>query len=199
MMSVGFDVLLSLGQVVLADVAGTVLVMLVAAMFVAVFGKMSPVAFLKDAAGFAPIPFALNSSNACLPQALAFCEEKFGIRKKLAMFTLPVGIQFNMNGTGFYIILVSVLMARTVGVALNADTLLSLLLSAFIVSFTLPGCPGASLIGLSSVFEAVGVPVNAVAIFLCIDPVVSMFSTVGNVISNIASTLIAGKESKDGR
>ncbi|MBR6709902.1 MAG: dicarboxylate/amino acid:cation symporter [Selenomonadaceae bacterium] len=197
MMSVGFDVLLSLGQVVIADVVGTVLVMLVAAAFVAAFGKMSPVAFLKDAAGFAPIPFALNSSNACLPQALAFCEEKFGIRKKLAMFTLPVGIQFNMNGTGFYIILVSVLMARTVGVALNADMLLSLLLSAFIVSFTLPGCPGASLIGLSSVFEAVGIPVGAVALFLCIDPIISMLSTVGNVTSNIASTLIAGKESRE--
>ena len=199
MMSVGFDVLLSLGQVVLANVAGMLLVFLVCAAFAAVFGKMSPVAFLKDAVGFAPIPFALNSSNACLPQALDFCEAKFGIRKKLAMFTLPVGIQFNMNGTGFYIILVSVLMARTVGVALNADTLLSLLLSAFIVSFTLPGCPGASLIGLSSVFEAVGVPVGAVALFLCIDPIISMFSTVSNVTSNIASTLIAGKESKDGR
>ena len=197
MMSVGVDVLLSLGQVVIADVVGTVLVMLVAAAFVAAFGKMSPVAFLKDAAGFAPIPFALNSSNACLPQALAFCEEKFGIRKKLAMFTLPVGIQFNMNGTGFYIILVSVLMARTVGVALNADTLLSLVFSAFIVSFTLPGCPGASLIGLSSVFEAVGIPVGAVALFLCIDPIISMLSTVGNVTSNIASTLIAGKESRE--
>lgn len=197
MMSVGFDVLLSLGQVVLANVAGMLLVFLVCAAFAAVFGKMSPVAFLKDAVGFAPIPFALNSSNACLPQALDFCEAKFGIRKKLAMFTLPVGIQFNMNGTGFYIILVSVLMARTVGIAFDADTLLSLLLSAFIVSFTLPGCPGASLIGLSSVFEAVGVPVNAVAIFLCIDPVVSMVNTVGNVISNIASTLIAGKEARE--
>ena len=199
MMSVGFDVLLSLGQVVLANVAGMLLVFLVCAVFAAVFGKISPVAFLKDAAGFAPIPFALNSSNACLPQALDFCEAKFGIRKKLAMFTLPVGIQFNMNGTGFYIILVSVLMARTVGIAFDADTLLSLLLSAFIVSFTLPGCPGASLIGLSSVFEAVGVPVGAVGLFLCIDPIISMLSTVSNVTSNIASTLIAGKESKDGR
>lgn len=199
MMSVGFDVLFSLGQVLLANVAGTVLVMLVAAAFVAAFGSMSFAAFLKEAVAFAPIPFALDSSNACIPKELALCEEKLGVSKKKAMFTLPVGIQFNMNCVGVYLILVSVLMARTVGIAFDANNLLLLLLSAFIVSFAMPGCPGSTFIGLSSIFEAIGVPVGAVALFLCIDPIVSMTNTVGNVTNNIASTLIAGKESKDGR
>ncbi len=103
MMSVGFDVLLSLGQVLLAGVAGTVLVMLVAAAFVAAFGSMSFAAFLKEAVAFAPIPFVLDSSNACIPKELALCEEKLGVSKKKAMFTLPVGIQFNMNCVGVYI------------------------------------------------------------------------------------------------
>ncbi len=106
------------------------------------------------------------------------------------MFTLPVGIQFNMNGTGFHIAIVTVLMARTCGIALDADTLLSMFVSLFIVSFTLPGCPGAVLIGLSTVFAAVGIPMGAVMLFLCIDPIVSMINTVGNVVSNITSTLI---------
>ncbi len=88
-------------------------------------------------------------------------------------------------------------MAQTVGVALNADMLLSLLLSAFIVSLTIPGCPGATFIGLSSIFEAIGVPVGAVALFLCIDPFISMLCTVGNVTNNVASTLIVGKESRE--
>ena len=197
MMSVGFDVLLSLGQVLLANVAGTVLVMLVAAAFVAAFGSMSFAAFLKEAVAFAPIPFAIDSSNACIPQELALCEEKLGVSKKKAMFTLPVGIQFNMNCVGVYLILVSVLMARTVGIAFDANNLLLLLLSAFIVSFTIPGCPGSTFIGLSSIFEAIGVPVGAVALFLCIDPLVSMVNTVGNVTNNIASTLIVGKESRE--
>ena len=115
------------------------------------------------------------------------------------MFTLPVGIQFNMNGTGFYIAIVTVLMARTCGIALDADTLLSMFVSLFIVSFTLPGCPGAVLIGLSSVFAAVGVPVGAVALFLCIDPIVSMLHTAGNVVSNITSTRIAGNPQQESR
>ena len=125
--------------------------------------------------------------------------EKLGVNRKLAMFTLPVGIQFNMNSTGFYIAIVTVLMARTCGIALDAETLLSLFVSLFIVSFTLPGCPGSALIGLSSVFAAVGVPMGAVTVFLCIDPIASMINTVGNVASNIASTFIAGKPQGESR
>jgi Na+/H+-dicarboxylate symporter len=68
----------------------------------------------------------------------------------------------------------------------------------FIVSFTLPGCPGAVLIGLSTVFAAVGIPLGAVMLFLCIDPIVSMINTVGNVTSNITSTIILGHKKENG-
>ncbi len=194
MISTGLDALLPLGKVLLGAVLGLALVFLVCAAFAAVFGGASPVSFLQKLMGFAPVPFALNSSNACLPQTISFCEEKLSVDRKLAMFTLPVGIQFNMNNTGFYIAIVTVMMARTCGVVLDADTLLSMFVSLFIVSFTLPGCPGAVLIGLSSVFAAVGVPIGAVTLFLCIDPIVSMINTTGNVACNITSTLIAGKK-----
>ena len=194
MLSTGLDALLPLGMILVGDVVGVALVFIVCAVFAAAFGGAAPVSFFKELVGFAPVPFAINSSNACLPQTIDFCEGKFGVNRKLAMFTLPVGIQFNMNSTGFYIAIVTVLMARTCGIALDAETLLSLFVSLFIVSFTLPGCPGSALIGLSSVFAAVGVPMGAVTVFLCIDPIASMINTVGNVASNIASTVIAGKK-----
>ena len=190
MLSTGLDALLPLGKVLIGDVVGLGIVFLICAVFATAFGGAAPGSFLQKLADFAPVPFALNSSNACLPQTISFCAEKFGVDRKLAMFTLPVGIQFNMNGTGFHIAIVTVLMARTCGIALDADTLLSMFVSLFIVSFTLPGCPGAVLIGLSTVFAAVGIPMGAVMLFLCIDPIVSMINTVGNVVSNITSTLI---------
>ena len=142
MLSTGLDALLPLGKVLIGDVVGLGLVFLVCAAFAAAFGGMAPGPFLKQLACFAPVPFALNSSNACLPQTISFCAEKFGVDRKLAMFTLPVGIQLNMNSTGFYIAIVTVLMARTCGIALDTDTMLSMFISLFIVSFTLPGCPG---------------------------------------------------------
>ncbi len=194
MLTTGLDALLPLGRVLIGDIVGVVLVFLVCAAFAMAFGGASPVSFLRKLSGFASVPFAISSSNACLPQTIDFCAEKLGVNRKLAMFTLPVGIQFNMNGTGYHIAIVTLLMARTCGIALDANALLSLFVSLFIVSFTLPGCPGAALIGISTVFAAVGIPMGAVMLFLCIDPIVSMIDTVGNVASNITSTLIAGKE-----
>jgi len=198
MLSTGLEALLPLGKVLIGDVIGLGLVFLVCAAFAAAFGGMAPIPFLKQLACFAPVPFALNSSNACLPQTISFCAEKFGVDRKLSMFALPVGIQLNMNSTGFYIAIVTVLMARTCGIALDTDTMLSMFISLFIVSFTLPGCPGAVLIGLSTVFAAVGIPMGAVMLFLCIDPIVSMINTVGNVTSNITSTLLLARTKENG-
>ncbi|MBR1553339.1 MAG: dicarboxylate/amino acid:cation symporter, partial [Schwartzia sp.] len=195
-LSAGLDVLFSLGMVVLGNAFGTVLVFLVCAVFVAAFGGVSPVAFLKKMVPFAPVSFAMHSSSVGLPQTISFCVEKFGVSKKLALFTLPVGLQLNMNHTGVFVTLVAVLMARTYGIALDMNTLLSLLLSSFIISFTLPAAPGAGLIGLSTVFSAIGVPGGAVLLFLCIDPIVSLIDTVGNVASNVASTLIVSAKDK---
>ncbi len=195
-LSAGLDVLFSLGIVLVSDVLGTLLVLFVCVIFLAAFGDISPVAFLKKIVPFMPVSFTMNASSVGLPQTIGFCVDELGVSKRLAMFTLPVGVQLNMNHTGLYIALVSTMMLRTYGIALDMNTLLSLLLSTFIVAFTLPSSPGASLIGLSTVFAAVGVPGGAVALFLCLDSISSMVETVGNVASNITSTLIINARAK---
>ena len=101
-----------------------------------------------------------------------------------------------MNNTGFFLTIVSVLMARTYGIALDMNTLLSLLLSSFLIAFTMPSSMGASLIGLATIFSVIGIPGEAALLFLCIDPVVDLIETVGNVASNIASTLIVDAKDK---
>jgi Na+/H+-dicarboxylate symporter len=121
---------------------------------------------------------------------LKLCAEKLGVDSRLAMFSIPVGLQFNMNGSSFYTAMIAVLMARSLGVGLNLHTLVTLTVSTFLVSVTMAGCPGSAIIGLSTVFEAVGIPTAAVALFLPIDSPVGMFRTVGNVTSDVASTMM---------
>ena len=190
MLTIGMDALLSLGVVIVANAVGMALVVLASGLFVTVVGKFSPVPFLKKALAFAPIPFSLNSSNACIPMTLKLCSEKLGADARLPMFSIPVGLQFNMNGSSFYTAMIAVLMARTLGVELNPNVLVTLTVSTFLVSVTMAGCPGSAIIGMSTVFEAVGIPTAAVALFLPIDSPVGMFRTVGNVTSDVASTLM---------
>lgn len=181
---------LSLGIVLAANAFGMALIVLASGLFVTLAGKLSPVPFLKKALTFAPIPFSLNSSNACIPMTLKLCAEKLGVDSRLAMFSIPVGLQFNMNGSSFYTAMIAVLMARSLGVGLNLNTLVTLTVSTFLVSVTMAGCPGSAIIGLSTVFEAVGIPTAAVALFLPIDSPAGMFRTVGNVTSDVASTMM---------
>ena len=190
MLTTGTDALLSLGIVLAANAFGMALIVLASGLFVTLAGKISPVPFLKKALTFAPIPFSLNSSNACIPMTLKLCAEKLGVDSRLAMFSIPVGLQFNMNGSSFYTAMIAVLMARSLGVGLNLHTLVTLTVSTFLVSVTMAGCPGSAIIGLSTVFEAVGIPTAAVALFLPIDSPVGMFRTVGNVTSDVASTMM---------
>ena len=63
MISTGLDALFPLGKVLLGAVAGLALVFLVCAAFAAAFGGASILPFLRQLAGFAPVPFALNSSS----------------------------------------------------------------------------------------------------------------------------------------
>lgn len=103
MLSTGLDALLPLGKVLIGDVIGLGLVFLICAAFVAAFGGKPPIPFLKKLAGFAPVPFALNSSNACLPQTISFCAEKFGVDRKLSMFAAARGhpVQHEQHGISY--------------------------------------------------------------------------------------------------
>ena len=150
MLTTGTDALLSLGIVLTANAFGMALIVLASGLFVTLAGKISPVPFLKKALTFAPIPFSLNSSNACIPMTLKLCAEKLGVDSRLAMFSIPVGLQFNMNGSSFYTAMIAVLMARSLGVGLNLNTLVTLTVSTFLVSVTMAGCPGSAIIGLST-------------------------------------------------
>jgi Na+/H+-dicarboxylate symporter len=55
------------------------------------------------------------------------------------------------------------------------------------------GAPGGVIIALPPIFSAIGVPIQAVTIFVCIFSLIGMFTTIGNVIGNIGSTLILAK------
>jgi Na+/H+-dicarboxylate symporter len=196
MLTTGTDALVSLGIVFVAHALDTVLVIFVSGLFVALAGSLSPVPFLKKVLAFAPVPFSLNSSNACIPLTLKLCSEKLGVDSRLAMFSIPVGLQFNMNGSNFYITMLAVLMARSLGLELNLNVLVTLTVSAFLISVTMAGCPGSGIIALCTVFETVGIPTAAVAIFLPIESIVGMFSTVSNVTSDVASTMMLASSEK---
>ncbi len=160
----------------------------------AIYGKLSPMVFLRKLCAFAPVPLAINSSNAALPKTLEFANARLGISPSLASFALPVGIQLHQAGACVYLALPAIMMARVFDKPFTVDFLLSLIVYAFIFAYTMPPVPGAGLICMGSVFSAIGVPPETVMFFLCIEPLCDMASTVINVGCNVASTLLVAKK-----
>lgn len=185
---------LELGKIVFGSVIAVPLCYGLFALFIAGYGKLSPAPFLRKMMGFAPLPFAVSSSNGILPQTLKFATEKLGTSDSLASFSLPLGIQFHKAGTCFTVGLPAMMMARVCDLPMDGEFFLRLIFSTILIVSTVPGIPGAGLIVMSSVFAAVGLPVAAVTFFLCVNPIVDMFSTVLNVSCNVCSSLLLARK-----
>lgn len=88
----------------------------------------------------------------------------------------------------------AIMMARVFDKPFTVDFLLYLTLYVFIFAYTMPPLPGAGLVAQSSVFAAIGVPPEAVILFLCVEPICDMVDTVANVGCNVASALLLAKK-----
>ncbi len=193
MMNTELTVLLLYGRIIGGAFVELLLVLTVCAVFVTVVGRLSPAPFLRKFLTFSILPFSLRSSNGCLPDTLNFCSKKLGMEKKVAMFSVPVGIQFNMMGSGSYVVMLAILLRLTVGLTVDAEFLLSFFFAVLLLAFTFPSVPGATILVMASVFGMAGVPASAVTLFIGIDPLVDGFRTVGNVAGNTVSSLLLAR------
>ena len=85
-------------------------------------------------------------------------------------------------------------MANTFGLKLDENILITIIISASLISCSISGAGGgAIIIGLPPIFEAIGVPLSAMSIVICIFSIITMFTTVGNVAADISSTFLLAK------
>ena len=98
-----------------------------------------------------------------------------------------------MTGACFYLAMPTALMIKAYGIEWTTDLIFTLIITIFMMSITMPMVAGAGIICLSSTFSAIGVPIEAVAIFFCIDIIVEMIGTVSCTTSDILSTFILAR------
>ncbi len=180
--------LIPFGKLIMATALGLPASLLISTLLVAVFGKLSPSPFLGKVARFSPIPFSLSSSTAAMPATLSFCMTKLGINADFVRFSIPVGMQLNMDGTAFYVSIVSMMLAQTFGIPLDVQ-----FCTAFFFVHFLTGLTGIGLIAMPSLLAGFGIPEVALAMVIGIEPILDMFGTAQSVIGNIASSLIVGR------
>ncbi len=191
MIHTGFDSILSYGKIIIAAALGVPAAILVSGLMILILGKISPFPFIKKISRFVPLPFSLSNSTACMPAVMTFCNEKLGMDDKFSGLSVPLGMQVNMDGTGYYVAIVSMVLAHTFGVQIDMEFCISFFFALLIIDLT-----GMGLIAMPSIYMAFGIPHIAVAMVIGIEPILDMFGTAQSVVGNITSSFLVCRGEK---
>ena len=143
--------------------------------------------------------FSTSSSVATLPVTMDRVEKNLGVDEEVASFVLPVGATINMDGTSLYQAVAAVFIAQALGLDLSIAQQLTIVVTATMASIGAAGVPGAGIIMLVIVLQAIQVPVEGIALILGVDRILDMVRTAVNVTGDAAvSVAIANTEGKLG-
>lgn len=160
------------------------------------FTKVPLAKFFKSIRAVQLLAFSTSSSNATLPLTMKRCEEELDVPKEISSFVLPLGATINMDGTSLYQGVAAVFIAQIMGIDLSLFDQIMIVFTATLASIGAAGVPGSGLIMMVIILQAVGIPVEGLAIILAVDRILDMFRTVVNVTGDTVVALIMARWSR---
>ncbi len=165
--------------------------------------RISLIKFLKGAKEPMLTAFVTRSSSGTLPVTMSAAENNFRVSRSIYSFTLPLGATINMDGTAMYQAISTIFIADALGIHLTPQQQLLIVLTAVLASIGTAGVPGAGLIMLAMVLEAVGLPLTNPAVAAAygmiagIDVILDMGRTMVNVTGDLVGTIVVAKTEKE--
>ena len=149
--------------------------------------------FLKGILPAQMLAFSTSSSAATLPVTMERVEEHLGVDREVSSFVLPIGATINMDGTSLYQSVAAVFIAQVLGMNLTLGDQLTIVMTATLASIGSAAVPGAGMVMLVVVLEAINVPAYGLALIFAIDRPLDMCRTAVNVTGDAAVTMIVAK------
>jgi Na+/H+-dicarboxylate symporter len=189
--SQGVDALYAVGRYVVVVVVGLLLHgLLVLPTLGWTLGGISPLRLLRGARAPLAISFSTASSSATLPVTIESTERELHVSPKVAGFVLPLGATVNMNGTALYEAVAAMFIAQAYGIQLDLGQQVLIFITATLAAVGAAGIPSAGLITMSLVLNAVGLPLEGIALILAVDRVLDMLRTSVNVFGDIVCAVV---------
>lgn len=194
------ELLSSLGFYMFAVILGLILQMFITyTSILKIFTNLPLKVFFKGIAPAQLLAFSTSSSGATLPVTMERCEDELGVSEEVSSFVLPLGATINMDGTALYQAVAAVFIAQTLGMDLNLSAQLTIVLTAVLASIGTAAVPGAGIIMLVIILEAIGVPSQGIALILGVDRILDMMRTTVNVTGDASvAVFIASTENQLG-
>ncbi len=139
--------------------------------------------------------FSTASSAGTLGVTLEQTEHRVGVDNKVGGFVLPLGATVNMDGTALYECVAVLFVAQIYAAAhpefaLTFGVQLTIVILALMVSIGAAGIPHAGLVMMVIIFEAVGLPLELIALLWAVDRPLDMARTMVNVWSDTVGAVI---------
>jgi len=151
--------------------------------------RRSPYRVLRAMAPALLTAFSTASSASTLPITMQRAERGVGVSGKVSAFVLPLGATVNMDGTALYECVAVIFLAQVYGAG-NPDFTLTpaaqatIVLLALMVSIGAAGIPHAGLVMMVIILQALGLPLELVALLWAVDRPLDMCRTAVNVWSD---------------
>tara|TARA_R110000868_G_scaffold91080_1_gene252624 strand:- start:2664 stop:3944 length:1281 start_codon:yes stop_codon:yes gene_type:complete len=156
-------------------------------------GKVHPLKHLKAMLPAIITAFSTASSSATLPITIKCAEKNSGVSNKTTSFVLPLGATVNMDGTALYECIAVIFIAQAYGIDLSFSSQFMILVMALLTSIGVAGIPAASLVAITLILTAVGLPLEAVGLIMITDRILDMCRTSVNIYSDSCGAVIIAR------
>lgn len=188
----GLSVFVTLGWFVLTVVLALFVHMFVTMALLLKIAGVSPVRHYRAMREALLTAFSTASSAATLPLTLKTVEDA-GVSNSKASFVLPLGATVNMDGTALYECVAAMFIAQVYGLDLTIATQFTIVTIALLTSIGVAGIPAASLVAITIILAAVGLPVEGIGLLLVTDRLLDMLRTAVNVFGDSCAAVIIAR------
>ncbi len=190
----GFDAFASLGKFFLVVIAGlSIHFFITLPLILKYVGKMSPAKHFRGMLSALITGFSTCSTIVTLPLTLKAVTEVSGASKKAAGFVLPIGATINMDGTALYECVATIFIAQVYGFDLGLAQQGIIVITAVLASIGAASIPMSGFVMLTIILNAVGLPLEGVALILAVDRILDMFRTTVNVYSDSVGAVVISR------
>src|SRR5262249_52653868 len=138
------------------------------------------------------VSFATASSEAAYPKILDALD-RFGVKRKISSFVMPMGYSFNLDGSMMYCTFATLFIAQAYGIQLPMGTQLTMLLILMLTSKGMAGVPRASLVVIAATLNQFNIPEAGLLLILGIDTFLDMGRSATNAVGNSIATAVVAK------
>jgi Na+/H+-dicarboxylate symporter len=137
-----------------------------------------------------------RASVAALPANLTAADEVLHLPRAVSAFTLPVAVSLLRLNQPVSWLVMALFAAKLYGVPLAGTTMVAIVVTSVLVSFSVPGIPSGSLFIIAPFFASYGIPVEAIGVLIALDVIPDFFKTPLNVTGHLASAVLIGAPPK---